>query len=72
MARTYTNMAGIESYPVMVKPSKDGSSVGIHICNTQAEVEKALQEISGYAMIEEYIQGEELTVESYMEKLWEF
>ena len=55
-------MAEISSYPVMVKPSKDGSSVGIHVCNNQEEVEKALQEISGYAMIEEYIQGEELTV----------
>lgn len=62
MAKTYANIAEIEAYPVMVKPSEDGSSVGIHVCNTQAEVEKALQEISGYAMIEEYIQGEELTV----------
>lgn len=62
MAKTYSNVAEISSYPVMVKPSKDGSSVGIHVCNNQEEVEKALQEISGYAMIEEYIQGEELTV----------
>lgn len=62
MARSYTSVSEIEAYPVMVKPSRDGSSVGIHICNNAMEVEKAFQEIAGPAMIEEYIQGEELTV----------
>lgn len=66
--KVYQTSKEIDSFPVMVKPSQDGSSVGIHICYQQEEVEKALREISGDAMIEEYIEGEELTVGIFQEK----
>lgn len=62
VAKTYRNSSEIVNFPVMVKPSKNGSSMGIHVCHNKEEIEKALKEISGHAMIEEYIQGEELTV----------
>lgn len=30
--KTYKNIDEIESYPVMIKPNQDGSSIGIHKC----------------------------------------
>lgn len=69
MAKTYENISEITDFPVMVKPSKNGSSVGIHVCHNKEEIEKALKEISRHAMIEEYIQGEELTVGILQEKV---
>lgn len=68
MAKTFQKISDITAFPVMVKPSKDGSSVGIHICKNEEEVEKALKEIPGHAMIEEYIVGEELTVGVFQDK----
>lgn len=62
MAKTYVGPEEIDSYPVMVKPSQDGSSVGIFVCENEVQVKEALSKIEGPAMIEEYIVGEELTV----------
>lgn len=61
--RTYTCTEEIEGFPVVVKPSRDGSSVGIYFCNSEAEVEEAVKALEGKKpLIEEMIQGEELTV----------
>ena len=52
-------------YPVVIKPREEGSSIGVYIIRRPAEfapaVEKASQ-ISGELMIEEFIEGRELTV----------
>lgn len=62
-ARTYNSASEIQEFPVVVKPSRDGSSVGIYFCNTKEEVEDAVKALEGRKpLIEEMIQGEELTV----------
>ena len=52
-------------YPVVVKPRAEGSSVGVSIVKTPAELEAALKETFKYgndALIEKYITGREVTV----------
>ena len=51
--------------PCVVKPNADGSSVGVTIAQTQSEVHdsaKALIEEYGDCLIEQYIDGREITV----------
>lgn len=51
--------------PVVVKPPREGSSVGVHICHTQAELDAALEDAKKFGdttLIEEYIEGMELTI----------
>jgi D-alanine-D-alanine ligase len=51
--------------PLVVKPPREGSSVGVSICRTQAELDKALADAKQYGadtLIEEFIEGRELTV----------
>jgi D-alanine-D-alanine ligase len=51
--------------PFVVKPPREGSSVGVHIVHHLDEVEKAIAEVAGYSsdiLVEEYISGMELTV----------
>jgi D-alanine-D-alanine ligase len=51
--------------PLVVKPPREGSSVGVSICKTQAELEAALEAAKKYGedtLIEEFVQGYELTV----------
>lgn len=51
--------------PAVVKPIASGSSVGVYIVNTRAELENALAEsvkLGGRTVIEEYISGRELSV----------
>lgn len=53
----------IEKYPIVVKPSTEGSTIGLYICNNLEELKKAI-EFSGDKdiTIEDFIKGEELTV----------
>jgi D-alanine-D-alanine ligase len=49
--------------PVVVKPSREGSSVGVHICKTLEQYEQAVDDAARYAgvlMVEEFIQGREV------------
>lgn len=63
VAKTYNSVEEIDGFPVVVKPSRDGSSVGIYFCNNKEEVYNALKELEGKRpLIEEMIQGDELTV----------
>lgn len=63
VAKTYNSVEEIDEFPVVVKPSRDGSSVGIYFCNNKEEVYNALKELEGKRpLIEEMIQGDELTV----------
>ncbi|MCA9303826.1 MAG: D-alanine--D-alanine ligase [Phycisphaerales bacterium] len=52
--------------PVVVKPVADGSSVGLHLCDDEAQWKAALNEVVADAkrvyMIEQRIRGRELTV----------
>jgi D-alanine-D-alanine ligase len=51
--------------PLVVKPPREGSSVGVNICRTQAELDAALADAKRFGedtLIEEFIEGRELTV----------
>ena len=53
------------SLPLVVKPPREGSSVGCHLVFNEAEWEAAFSDAvqySGEALVEEYIPGRELTV----------
>ncbi|MCB1210441.1 MAG: D-alanine--D-alanine ligase [Verrucomicrobiales bacterium] len=53
------------SLPFVSKPPREGSSVGVNICRTEAEWEKARAEAAKFGattLIEEFIEGKELTV----------
>lgn len=60
--KTYNSIEEIESYPVVIKPAKEGSSVGLYICKDEKEVREAYEKIKHKEpLIEDYIKGEELT-----------
>ncbi len=50
--------------PCVIKPTNEGSSVGVHIINNEEDIDAALKDASQYGdiLVEEYIQGKELTV----------
>jgi D-alanine-D-alanine ligase len=51
--------------PVVVKPPREGSSVGVHICRTAEEFAKAIEDAKKFGsetLIEESIEGKELTI----------
>lgn len=53
------------SLPVVIKAASQGSSIGVEIVKTQERIEGALEEIAAFSeniLVEEYIQGKELTV----------
>ena len=53
------------SLPFVVKPPREGSSVGIHIVREQSEVAPALEDAAKYddhILIEKFVKGKELTV----------
>lgn len=52
-------------YPCVIKPNDQGSTVGLTICKKEDDVESAVilaHEFSNKALIEEYIDGHEMTV----------
>lgn len=62
-AKTYYNVDEIKEYPVVIKPTRDGSSVGVYFCNNKEEAQEALEQLKNQKpIIEEMIKGEELTV----------
>lgn len=62
-AKTYYNIEEIKEYPVVIKPTRDGSSVGVYFCKNKEEAEEALDKLKNQKpIIEEMIKGEELTV----------
>ncbi|WP_319371455.1 D-alanine--D-alanine ligase [uncultured Ilyobacter sp.] len=61
--KSYRDKTEIDSFPVVVKPTTEGSSVGLYICNSIEDVEKAEKSLEGKdLLIEEFVSGEELTV----------
>ena len=54
-----------QSFPKVVKPSREGSTIGITIANDKHQLFKGLKEASQHdnlILVEDYIQGDELTV----------
>lgn len=53
------------SIPLVSKPPREGSSVGVNICRTEEEWTKAVEEAKKYGtttLVEEFVEGKELTV----------
>lgn len=53
------------SLPIVVKPSQEGSSVGVAIVSEEEEIPRAMEKAFGFGseiLIEEYIQGREIEV----------
>jgi D-alanine-D-alanine ligase len=53
------------SIPLVSKPPREGSSVGVNICKTEEEWAKAVEEAKKYGkttLVEEFVEGKELTV----------
>lgn len=51
--------------PLVIKPPREGSSVGVHIVKTDAQLAAALADVARFsadALVEEFIDGHELTV----------
>ncbi|RJS25710.1 D-alanine--D-alanine ligase [Corallococcus sp. H22C18031201] len=50
-------------FPVVVKPSREGSSVGVHICKTREAYVAAVEDAAKYAgtlLVEQFIKGREV------------
>ena len=61
--KTYEKVEDIEKYPVVIKPTTEGSPVGLYICQNEAEARNAVEALEGKEiLIEDFIKGEELTV----------
>jgi D-alanine-D-alanine ligase len=65
--RRYHGVADVAriGYPMVVKPSAEGSSVGVSIVKTEAELGPALEKAKvgkGVVILEEYVKGREINV----------
>lgn len=50
-------------FPVVVKPSREGSSVGVHICKARADYDAAVKDAAKYAgtlLVEQFVKGREV------------
>lgn len=62
---TVEQVEGILGLPVVVKPSKQGSTVGLSLVKKREDLAKAIEEASKYddeVMVESFVPGRELTV----------
>ena len=51
--------------PIVIKPPREGSTVGVHIIKSESEIEGALADVARFGrdiLVEEFIPGRELTV----------
>lgn len=58
-------------FPFVIKPSSEGSAIGVSIVNNKKEAEKGFKIASKYSkkiLIEEYIKGKEISVPVLMDK----
>ena len=63
--KSYTkeNLEDVDKFPIVVKPSTEGSTVGLYICHNKEEILDAVEKSGDKDLvIEEFIKGEELTV----------
>lgn len=62
---TAAELNSLGGYPVIVKPNEEGSSVGITVARSAAELRPAMEEARRYGrlvLVERFIEGRELTV----------
>ncbi|MFO8034239.1 MAG: D-alanine--D-alanine ligase [Candidatus Bipolaricaulota bacterium] len=62
---TVPNSVGYLGFPLVVKPRREGSSVGLHLVEDAESISSAVQEVAaryGDVLVERYIPGRELTV----------
>jgi len=63
---TSEGAGGVEfDLPYVVKPPREGSSVGVHVCKTAEEAEAAFADVAKYSedvLVEQFVDGKELTV----------
>ena len=62
----------LDGYPMVVKPVDCNSSKGVRRVNSQAELDRAVSDAlrmsrSGKAVVEEYLEGDELSVDCFIE-----
>ncbi|HWP31234.1 MAG TPA: UDP-N-acetylmuramate--L-alanine ligase [Fimbriimonadales bacterium] len=60
----FTDMGGWEAFPIVVKPNRQGSTIGLGIARERKELEKCIEVASKYdsqVLLEEYIEGVEIT-----------
>jgi D-alanine-D-alanine ligase len=51
--------------PVVTKPSREGSSIGVSVCNSEAEYHTALEliaDLGGQVLVERFVKGREIQV----------
>jgi len=60
----YNRIKKYLSYPVVIKPINEGSSLDVFICNNKLELSKKLKKMSNYSeiIIEKFISGREIQV----------
>ncbi|MCL2012831.1 MAG: D-alanine--D-alanine ligase [Cystobacterineae bacterium] len=52
-------------FPVVVKPSREGSSIGVGICKDEGEYRAALEQVAGFegqVLVEPFVKGREIQV----------
>jgi D-alanine-D-alanine ligase len=62
---TPAELQSLGGYPVIVKPNEEGSSVGITVARSAAELRPAMEEARRYGrlvLVERFVEGRELTV----------
>lgn len=60
--KTYEKVEEIERFPVVIKPTTEGSSVGLYICQNADEAKLAVETLKNKEiLIEDFIKGDELT-----------
>ncbi len=60
------------SFPVVLKPSREGSSFGVFICKNQKELEKYFGKVflmDSKIFVEKYIEGKEITIAMVKKKI---
>jgi D-alanine-D-alanine ligase len=63
--KSFSQVEKIKKFPVVVKPAKEGSSIGINIAQQKKDLDKAIEaafEYGGKVIVERYIKGKEMTV----------
>jgi D-alanine-D-alanine ligase len=63
-SRTRDELGGLFSYPVIVKPSRQGSTIGVTKVEVEANLEQAINlalQFDDQAIVEQYIEGIEIT-----------
>jgi D-alanine-D-alanine ligase len=65
VTKTQASLKGSVTFPVVVKPSREGSSIGVSVVKEKEELDEALKTAFSFddtAIVEEYIEGREIHI----------